>query len=210
MKKLIITIIIISSFSANAQSEFKIGFQTGINYPDIRGYEYAKYQNFNIGYLFGISFDYYLSSKLSLKTNVNYERKVQELRLTYYNYEAQEIGTEDFNRTFQLLNVPILLKYEFWNSNLFVNGGPFLNFVLNDDYDSDYPNQDLNSTEKKKIDFGLSLGIGTNISLNENHNLIIEIRDDFGLIDTGGIPERFDGTAKTNMIKLILGWNMGI
>mgnify|MGYP001185635663 CR=1 FL=1 len=47
-------------------------------------------------------------------------------------------------------------------------------------------------------------------SLNEKNDITIEIRDDFGIIDTGGVPKHVNGTVKTNTLKLILGWNLGI
>ena len=93
----------------------------------------------------------------------------------------------------------------------FANGGPFFNYLLNNKIKPDYPNEDSEVvTEQKKLDFGLSIGIGTNISLNEKNDITIEIRDDLGIIDTGGVPKHVNGTVKTNTLKLILGWNLGI
>ncbi|WP_452227652.1 porin family protein [Lacinutrix sp. MEBiC02404] len=202
---------LIFSMNLSAQNEIKIGINAGINYPDIRGNELAKNSIFKVGYLFGVTFDYYLKEKLSLKLNINYERKIEKLQLTYFNNEVQEIGKENFRNIYEYINVPILLKYEFGNSKFFANGGPFFNYLLNNKIEPDYPidNSDF-SSEQKKIDFGLSIGIGTNISLNEKNALTIEIRDDFGVIDTGDVPKTTEGTVKTNTIKLILGWNLGI
>ena len=210
-KLLLIVIGFLLSMNLSAQNDFKIGINAGINYPDLRGHEYAKYNNFKVGYLFGFTFDYYLKENLSLKANINYERKIKKLQLTYFNYEAKEIGKENFSEIYEYINIPILLKYEFGNSKFFANGGPFINYLLNNKIEPDYPNDDSDVlTEQKKIEFGLSLGIGTNISLNEKNDLTIEIRDDFGIIDTGGVPKHVGGTVKTNAIKLILGWNLGI
>jgi hypothetical protein len=211
IKLLFFAIVILFSINLNAQADLKIGLNAGLNYPDVRGNELAKFNNFKVGYLVGVSLDYYLKENLSIKTNVNYERKIEKLELTFFNNQAQEVGTETYNETFDFINIPILLKYEFGNSKFFVNGGPFLNYLLKNEIDEDYPrdNSELVS-EQKNIDFGLSLGIGTNITLNEKNDLIIELRNDFGLIDTGGVPNRVNGTLKTNAIKLILGWNLGI
>ncbi len=208
-KFLLIALGLIFSIKLSAQNDFKIGMNAGINYPDIRGNEYAKYNNFKVGYLIGVSFDYYLKHNLSLKSNINYERKIRKIELTYFNYEAEETGKENFSEIYDYINLPILLKYEFGNAKFFANGGPFLNFLLNEKIQPNYPNDNINATEKKKIDFGLSLGIGTNISVNEKNDLSVEIRDDFGLIDTGGVPRQIDGSVKTNSIKLIVGWNFG-
>ncbi|AUC81517.1 porin family protein [Lacinutrix sp. Bg11-31] len=211
-KIILIVIGLLFSIKLSAQNEFKIGVNAGLNYPNIIYNGNYKNNNFSIGYLFGVSLDYYLKENLSLKANVNYERKTRKLELTYYNNSnAEEIGKEDFKETYDYINLPVLLKYEFGNSKFFVNGGPFLSFLLKNKIDNDYPNDNSDFiTDLKNIDFGLSLGIGTNISLNEKNDLTIELRDDFGIIDIGGVSRQAGGTAKTNAIKLVLGWNLGI
>lgn len=207
---LFITLGLMCSIALTAQNEFKIGLNAGINYPHVRGSEYA-YNNFKVGYLFGVTLEYYLKENLSLKTNINYERKVKKTQLTYFNNQAQQTGKENFNEIDEFINIPILLKYEFGNSKFFVNGGPFFNYLFNTKVKPEYPNSDSDVAEEKKdFDFGLSLGIGTNISLNDKNELTIEIRNDLGLIDTGKVPKHLDGTVKTNAIKLIVGWNLGV
>ena len=56
------------------------------------------------------------------------------------------------------------------------------------------------SVKGNKLDFGISAGVGTNISLNEKNDLTIEIRNDFGIIDIGGVPQSVDGEVKTIII----------
>ncbi|MDH7913992.1 porin family protein [Winogradskyella sp. SYSU M77433] len=210
-KLFLIVIGFLFSVTIGAQNKFKIGVNAGLNYPDHRGYEYAKNRKFKIGYLLGVSFDYYLKEDLSIKANINYERKNRERELTYFNYDAEEVGDESFSEIYEYINVPLLLKYEFGKSKFFINGGPFFNYLLNNKLDSNYPNDSNDEiTEQKKIDLGLSFGVGTNIALNESNDLVVEIRDDFGVIDIGGVPNHLDGTVKTNTIKLIIGWNLGI
>lgn len=208
---LFIALGLMCSIGLTAQNDFKIGIHAGINYPDIRGNEYAKYNNFKVGYLFGVSFDYYLKENLSLKTNINYERKVKKIKLIYYNDQAQQDGEENLDQIHEYINIPILLKYEFGGSKFFVNGGPFLNYLFNTQLSSEYPYDESDMVSAQKdVDFGLSLGIGTNISLNDKNDITIEIRNDLGLIDTGNVPNHVSGTVKTNAIKLILGWNLGL
>lgn len=210
--KLLFTVLgLIFSMNLSAQNDFRIGLHAGLNYPDIRGHELARYNNFKIGYLVGVSLEQPLTENLSLKANVNYERKVRKLQLTYYDRYAEESGTEDFSHVYEYVNLPVLIKYKFGGTGFFANGGPFLNYLLNDKIKPEYPIDDSNAlTEQKKIDFGLSVGIGTSISLNGKNDLSIEIRDDFGVIDTGGVPTHVGGTVKTNTVKLIVGWNLGI
>src|SRR4030066_1669474 len=105
-KFILIALGLIFSIKLSAQNDFKIGINAGINYPDIRGNEYAKYNNFKVGYLIGVSFDYYLKQNLSLKSNLNYERKIRKIQLTYFNYEAEEIGKENFSEIYDYINLP--------------------------------------------------------------------------------------------------------
>ncbi|TQI71217.1 outer membrane protein with beta-barrel domain [Gramella sp. Hel_I_59] len=210
---LFLLIALTTSININAQDQydFKIGVNAGLNYPDIRGNEYAKYNNFKVGYLVGVSLEYYLNQNLSLKSNLNYERKIKKLQLTYYDYNAEETGKENFREITQFINFPVLLKYEFMNSKFFLNGGGFLNIFLDNAYKPDFPIDNINEyTEKNNIDAGFSAGAGINIPLNEKNWLILEIRDDFGIIDIGGVPQSIDGKVQTNSIKLILSWNFGI
>ncbi|MBJ6367171.1 porin family protein [Snuella sedimenti] len=208
---LLIVIGFIFSINLNAQNKLEIGINAGLNYPDIRGNEYAKYNNFKVGYLVGVSLDYYLKENLSIRANLNYERKIKKLELTFYDNQAQETGTENYNENFDHLNIPILLKHEFKNSKFFVNGGPFFNYLIDNKIDKKYPNDDSNLvTKQKKIDFGLSAGVGANISIDKKNELVVELRNDLGLIDTGGVPNQVNGTVKTNTLKLILSWNLGI
>ncbi len=210
-KCFVITVGLLFSMKLCAQSDVKIGINVGLNYPDIRGNEFARFRSFKVGYLFGVSFDYYLKENLSIKTNVNYERKIRTLELTFFDNQALEAGTESYNETFDYINIPVLLKYEFRNSKFFVNGGPFFNYLIQNKLDEDYPNDTSELvTEQKKIDFGLSVGVGAALSLDEKNDIIIEIRNDLGIIDTGGVPNQVNGTVKTNAIKLILGWNLGL
>ena len=81
IKLLLIAIGLLFSMSLSAQNDFKIGVNAGLNYPAIWGNENAKYNNFKVGYLFGVTFDYYLKENLSIKTNINYERKIKKRQL---------------------------------------------------------------------------------------------------------------------------------
>ena len=210
---LLLFIALTASININAQNQhdFKIGVNAGLNYPDVRGNEYAKYNNFKVGYLVGVTLDYYFNQNLSLKSNINYERRIKKLQLTYYNYDAEETGKENFREITEFINLPVLLKYEFLNSRFFVNGGGFINYVLDNNYEPEYPIDNINEyTGKNNIDYGFSAGAGINIFLDKKNWLILEIRDDFGIADIGGVPQNIGGKLQTNSIKLILSWNLGI
>lgn len=211
LQVLFIGIALIGAVHASAQTNYKIGVNVGLNYPDLRGHEYAKYQNYKVGQLFGVTLDYNLQEQLSVKASVNYEQKLKKFRITYFDYDAEESGKEDFKKIYSYINVPILLKYKFGSSPFFANAGPFLNYLLSSKTKPEY-HQDTNGTitAQKDLDFGFSIGFGASIALNDKHDLTLEIRDDFGVIDTGDVPKHVGGSAKTNTLKLILGYNLGL
>ena len=73
-KKLFFLIpVLFFSFSMSAQNDFKIGLHGGLNFPDVWGNEYAKYQDFKIGYLVGVSFEQPIIKNWTIKANLNYE-----------------------------------------------------------------------------------------------------------------------------------------
>lgn len=199
------------SLTLIAQTDFKVGLHGGPNYPDVWGNEYAKYQDFKIGYMVGFSFEKPIHKNLSIKANLNYERKTKKYELVYYDWNAEKSGTENFRHVYEYINVPVLLKYEFGNSGIFANAGPFLNYLLSDRVKPNDPyDDDMLRPEHEKFDFGLSAGIGFALPLDEKNELTIELRNDLGLSDIGGVPPHVSGTQKTNTVKLILGWNLGI
>ncbi len=156
-------------------------------------------------------FEYYLKENLSIKTNLNYERK---------SFNTQNFGTDEFGfvnneveitTNFDYLSFPILVKYEFGNSKkFFVNSGPFLGFLLSTKSKADgFPDSDSTSLNKK-LDLGISFGIGKKFNLNDKNNLNIEIRENLGLINISDVEVIDNGTIKTNSLNLILTWDFEI
>jgi len=179
------------------QNGVRFGINTGVTYSDIRGYPEAEIYNYDFGLLAGFTIEYILNEKLSLKSSLNFERK----RFSW-NYDdlldpVDPLYTGPFFRIYDYLTVPILINLNFGRSdNFFINGGSFFGYLINAEYKVDgIVLEDLNSSISK-FDFGLSLGIGTLIALNDKNNLTIEIRDNLGM-----------SYEKTNSIILSVGWN---
>jgi hypothetical protein len=85
-----------------------------------------------------------------------------------------------------------MLKYNFSNKNSFyLNGGPFIGFLLKSNFTNDLGKIDgLNnepvetSNLNNKTDFGLSIGLGKTITINGKNSIFIEIRENLGLTNT--------------------------
>ena len=60
------------------------------------------------------------------------------------------------------------------------------------------------------MDGGLVLGFGKVFKLNEKNDLKLELRENFGLVNTSDVEVYNDGTIKTNSINLILNWSFNL
>lgn len=206
-KTLLFVIGLLLTSTIFAQNEIRIGLNTGATLFNFRGNSVVENSDSKIGFLAGISFEYYMNENISIKTNLNYERKSLSQSGGYYDENGIFIEMEA-NIHYDYLTLPILFKYEFGNTNNFyVNGGPFLGLLLNAKIKGDNsPSDDITSLNKK-IDGGLSLGIGTKFQLNSKNILSIELRDNYGLLNISEVSVLDNGTIKTNSLNLILSWD---
>ena len=221
-KTLLIITLLFSLFTFSQNSKIKFGFQAGLNYSNFRGYNIPS--TFNqvysespaFAYLGGINVEYKIKERLSLKFELNYERKSQKAD---NNIEIRE-NFDDLPQTYKFtskknydyLIIPVLLKYNFTAQNSFyVNGGPFLGYLLKSQITNNlnvpnFNSDDLDTTkDNKKVDFGLSFGLGKIIDLNNNKAINIELRENLGLSNTSNIDIWNGGNVKTNSVNLIVG-----
>jgi hypothetical protein len=221
-KNLVIFSLLTTIFTYSQNSKIKFGFQAGLNYSNYRGYTipaiYAPVYNESpaFAYLGGIHFEYELNEKLSLKTELNYERKSQKSANNINIRQNFDDPVQEYNfttkRHYDYLIVPILLKYSFTNKDSFyINGGPFIGFLLQSKYTNDlnvsgFGSSDVITTKNnKKTDFGLSFGLGKNFDLKNKKTFYIEIRENLGLNNTSKIDVWNGGQVKTNAINLLFG-----
>lgn len=226
MKKQCVLFLAIALISINAysqESKIKYSFQGGVNYSRFRGSDFLNVgkDKFSLAYLFGASFEYKIKEKLALKVDVNYERKVQKTNNTLsYIFDPNDpiITAPDFVITgfSNYIAVPILIKYNFSNDKSFyLNGGPFLGFLLNSGIKTDLDIEGLdtspaNTTKSNKIlDLGIAFGIGKEFKISDKNKIYIELRDNLGLVNTN--KERspyFNNEIMTNSINLIVGYSL--
>ena len=227
MKKLLlsITFLLIATLNYSQNSKIKFGIQAGLNYSNFIGYDipvqfepvYSESPAF--AFLGGLNFEYQIKEKLSLKLEINYERKSQKAD-NYIEITDIDGFTKGYNFTskknYDYLVLPIMLKYNFtYKNSFYVNGGPFVGFLLKSNLTNDLQNIDgLNNkpfeTTKynNKTDFGLSVGLGKNFELKENNSIFIEIRENLGLTNTSKNTVMGNGTVKTNSLNLIIGYSL--
>ena len=231
MRKLLLSILflLISFLNYSQNSKIKFGIQAGLNYSNFRGYDipasinsyYSESPAF--AFLGGINFEYQIKEKLSLKLELSYERKSQksktEIEMINDNPDPLLEMADEFRtkKNLDYLVLPIMIKYSFSNKNsFFVNGGPFIGYLLKSNLEESlYMNGSVieSQTTKttngyNKTDFGLSIGLGKTIELNEKNSIFIEIRENLGLTNTSKNKVWGNGEAKTNSLNLIIGYSL--
>lgn len=230
MKKLLLSIalLLIASTNYSQISKIKFGIQTGLNYSSFRGYDIPDDLSLILtespafAFLGGISFEYQIKEKLSFKLELNYERKSQktkaDIEIISNNPElfpgADEYKTKKNNN---YLVVPLMIKYSFGNKeSFFVNGGPYIGYLLKSNLEEHlYANGTLQesqttetTTNNKKTDLGLSIGLGKTIKINEKSSIFVEIRENLGLTNTSKNKVWGNGEIKTNSLNLIVGYSL--
>lgn len=209
LNKLFFFTIIFSTFiSVNAQDKISLGINGGLNYSSLR------FENDNIsrhdselGYLIGISSSFYLKERLYLDVELNYERKkvsvyLEEIIINSISFGG---GFRIFD-VYEFLTLPIFLKYEVAKTNaLYIKGGPFFGYFLTAKERVNKGNLSQNLSEYfTNFDFGIALGIGKEIHLNNSNKLILELRNYLGLSNINSDSK--SKFTKTNSINLIVGW----
>ncbi|RUT69946.1 PorT family protein [Flavobacterium cupreum] len=207
------------TFKAAAQdSKIKFGLQGGLNYSSLRGNDSYSDDTPGFSYLFGVSFQYKIKDNLSLKADLNYERKTQVSKevIEILDNPNMFYGVYHFkNTTYQnYIMLPILLKYNFTRSKSFyINGGPFLGYLLKSGTSTDLSLPGMNSDDtddtkyRKSLDYGIVAGIGKEFKLSDNNQIYIEIRENLGLANMAKTEVTYLNNIKTNALNLIIGYN---
>lgn len=231
MRELLLSILfLLTSFLNYSQdSKIKYGIQAGLNYSDLRGYDIPDGLDFfysdspAFAFLGGINFEYQIKEKLSLKLELNYERKSQKLHTKYKNINEAPVIDDEIDefevkakRNYDYLVLPLMVKYNFGNKNSFyVNGGPFIGYLLKSNLkDKVYDNGSMESqtaettNNNNTTDFGLSIGLGKSIKINEKNSIFIEIRENLGLYNISKYKVWGNGEVKTNSLNLIVGYSL--
>lgn len=217
--------LLVMNLNYSQNSKIKFGVQAGLNYSTLYGYNlppgissvFSEKPTF--AYLGGLHLEYQLKEKLSLKLELNYERKGQK-GVTYIELtDTNGFGGEEYNFTvkknYDYLILPLMVKYNFTNKNSFYfNGGPFIGYLLKSNLTNDLVDieglendSDTTTNLNKRTDFGLSVGFGKTFEFNKN-SIFIEIRENLGLTNTSKTKFWENGEAKTNSLNLIIGYSL--
>jgi hypothetical protein len=209
-------VILLSSLAGTAGAQTNccdIGIEGSIGVASLRGNEFLESHGLRLGYSGGIIFQYNFKNTLALKSGVYYERKGSSYDFGATDPSGNVVGTITGRENFDYVEIPMLLRATFGKKlNGFANAGPFVGFLLKQTNSTDsyniFPASNSDNTENfKKVEAGLSFGIGLLYHMEEKYSLSIEVRDNLGLTNTSALPVYDDGTITTNSIGLFFGIN---
>ena len=158
------------------------------------------------GFTGGLYINYNINKRLSFKSGIIYERKGyrDSFNATYSNGSSGVFETEN---NLDYIVMPLLIRANYGNNiRFFVNGGPYLGYLANQqltNMNSLTPSSKINAGGiliEKKIDLGISTGIGCAFPINDLLSISFEARNNLGLISIAD-----GGKTNNNSTNFILG-----
>jgi len=202
MKKLFLVLLVLLFANSIKSQAVSIGIKSGANISSFHGkyyfcspvnkndmYGYSDGWDIVLGKNFGILFDFGLTKKLSLQTEVLYEDK----GFKYFD-NSNMYDDEGHSGTikYKYITMPLILKYKLGKKKRFnINTGIYLGKLLyarekgrqeiipyfSEEWDIDIKSQ------THDFDFGLSLGLGYETPVYKKIDFLIEPRVNYGLTE---------------------------
>ena len=210
LNKLFLSLILsVATVFIYAQEKLTFSIQGGVNYSSLR-FEDDRITDHDseVGYLFGMSSNFYLGKKLYLDIEVNYERKKVSVYVSKIFINSVSFGGDFRNfDIYEFITLPVMLRCEIGEINSFyVKGGPFLGYLLTAKEKINDGDLSQNLSEYfTDFDFGFSIGIGKIFSLDSSNKLMLELRNNIGLTNINNDPR--SQYTKTNSLNFIVAWN---
>lgn len=194
--------------SASGQThKWQIGLEGGTSIFFLRGDAVPQVLEPSLGYIGGISAQYHITPRFSLKSGIAFEKKQMKIEASITDSVGAFAGTLQINLNFYYYNFPLLAQLTFGNEiQFFVNAGPYLGQLIQQtnitEARDSQPEMRVEFTESyKDIDLGLAAGCGVAMSLGDRIFLNLEIRDNLGLYDI----DAFNGEIRTNSLYGMMG-----
>ena len=201
-----------SSLIFGQTNNFNIGIEGGPSLISLHGNDMVEsYDDLSLGFSGGLSFQYNFSKLVALRTNISFERKGLTTKNQATDEYGNPIGELTFHSNFNYLTIPLLGRLTFGKKiNFYINAGPYLGYLLNQkditEAFGEYPKSELDNTDNfKRLDFGITSGLGMNFPIQEKFLLNFEIRNNLGLTNISSVPVYNDGSIKTNSTNLLIG-----
>lgn len=179
----VLTLLSLLTLSAAAQeSRLEIGLGTGLNISSLHNESFSRYFDWRYTALGNIRLKYNLTGTFSILTDIGYEQKgCKGKNMKLLDSQGNNLGsTHTFTYAYKYITIPVLVRYTSTRFPFFVNGGPYIGYML--DYKETYDITEIErSDDMQKMDVGISLGAGLVYSLSEKWNMSFELRNNLGL-----------------------------
>jgi hypothetical protein len=173
MKKLFILIFILSGIYFGAFAQTKNGVEFGANIGFNASYVQVTPTTIDSkaesGFNLGVSADYYLSDRWSIKGKLIYDQKGWG---NGFLSQGDATSSSDVDFRLNYLTIPVMANWHFGKTrNWYLHCGPYVGFLLNAKDASN--NTDLTGSFTG-TDFGVDFGLGVKFHLSNKAKLFIE------------------------------------
>jgi hypothetical protein len=221
--KILLIVLTFSDFFASAQKRnFEIGVSGGANFSGLWGYTQIIKPNTLVATNYQIELGFKLNEHFFLVSNNSYETKgiqFNDIQITDINGNQLSNGTTKVKLDY--INFDLLARYMIDSKKVkyYANAGPYFGLFMKGTEESklssptmingtSFSNQQKSiNNQFKKIDYGLSLGAGVWLPLNENINFTFGLTGNIGLNNISSYPVIDDGSIRTKNIKFSIGIN---
>ena len=214
MKRIVfLTIALLTFFNASAQDfnpQLSIGAKGGVSLSQTM-FSPNIDQNFIIGQCGGIMVRYIEENHFGLIGEINWVNRGWKETFKDTSYE--------FSRKLNYLQIPLLAHIYFGSdrAKVFFNAGPEIGFLISnsstmnfnpnyveslEDFPEFHETAQMTMDIKNKIDYGISAGLGVEISINSKHSLLMEGRFYYGLNNVFGANKK-DVFSASNGIAIM-------
>lgn len=196
-------------------NKFDIGIEGSPSLVYLKGLNIYDFEP-TLGFSGGISFQYNFPEIISIRTNVSLERKGAIFRRTLTDIMGntqEQVQHSNFN----YITFPILIKASLGkNVKYFITAGAFGGYLLNAELDFDIQvttnsgnHSPFDVTEDyKRLDFGITTGLGTAVPIGEKILLSFEIRNNTGIYTINKIIEDDNyPPIKTSSTNFLIGFS---
>lgn len=195
--------------SVGQSGKYEVGLKGGTSLALNWGSSYINSnQKPTLGYAAGVGFRYHLPKRFSIGAEITFERKGYSVHVASSEIDGNTFGEIEVRYRMHYLVVPILARFSIGKKvRAFLNVGPCFGFLTHATADWKAPSQFVyfpNTTNEtndfKRLDIGVTTGLGLIVPLKARVLLSLEVRNNLGLLDVGGIE-----APKTNSTLLELG-----
>lgn len=189
-------------------SKWQIGVEAGPAISSLRGNNVTKpIQKSRLASIAGLSLQYQVNQRFSLKTGLAHELKGAKYNIILYDALGQQLGNKTLFYNYQYLTVPLQLKVDIaMGPSLqgFVSAGPYVSYLMAVTQSFPESKEDF-KRYYKDLDAGLVAGLGVSYLINSKFSLSAELRNQLGLTNISKTPIQNDGVIKHNAAQLVLG-----